>query len=102
MKNKYQNYIDDNGNQITIDTDYLGNKRYYKNNLLHRDDNLPAIEYADGETQWYKEGKLHRLDGPAREWYRWIKYKEWWVEGKYICNTTQEEFERLINLQLFW
>jgi hypothetical protein len=38
-----------------------------------------VAEYPNGTKHWYKEGKLHREDGPAVEWI--IGYKEWWVEG---------------------
>ena len=42
------------------------------------------IEYTvrvfEDETKWYKEGKLHRLDGPAIEWSDGDR--EWWIEGK--------------------
>lgn len=51
---------------------------YYKNGNLHRDDG-PAIEYSDGGKFWYKEGNLHREGGPAREYSN--GNKEWWIEG---------------------
>ena len=38
-----------------------------KNGHYHRL-NGPAVTYADGDTSWYRHGKLHREDGPAREW----------------------------------
>lgn len=49
------------------------NIRYYKNGLLHRDEDLPAIEYANGEKHYYKNGLLHR-DGdlPAIERIVWL------------------------------
>jgi len=37
-----------------------GNKYWYKNNKLHRDNDLPAIIYENGEQRWYKNGFLHR------------------------------------------
>ena len=37
-----------------------GDKKWYKNGLIHRRD-LPAVEYAGGGTKtWYMNGKLHR------------------------------------------
>ncbi len=36
--------------------DAYGDKRWYLNNQLHREDG-PAIEYADGEKRWYLYGK---------------------------------------------
>ena len=60
--------------------------------------------YADGAKHWYRDGKLHREDGPA------IEYadggKEWYLNGKFIdiyypgfgCytpKTKQEAMDRL-------
>ena len=45
-----------------------GTKEYYKNGEWHRDGDLPAIEYASGTKKYYKNGKLHRDgDKPADE-----------------------------------
>jgi len=46
-----------------------------------------VIEFSDGLKQWIKEGKLHREDGPAAEYFGGYKeyfggYKEWFLEGK--------------------
>jgi hypothetical protein len=35
--------------------------------------------HPDGCTEWRIDGKLHRLDGPARMWPSGAK--EWWVNG---------------------
>jgi hypothetical protein len=32
-----------------------------KTNKRHREDG-PAVEYADGDKAWYKNGKLHRME----------------------------------------
>ena len=48
----------------TCEIDAFGNKRWYLNGLLHREDG-PAIEYADRTIAWYKNGERHRKDGPA-------------------------------------
>jgi hypothetical protein len=47
-------------------TDKDGVKRWYKNGNLHREDG-PAIEYANGDKYWYLNGNRHREDGPAIE-----------------------------------
>jgi hypothetical protein len=48
---------------------------------LHRDDDLPAIEYADGGKEWWVNGKRHRDgDKPAVETFD--GRKEWWFNGK--------------------
>lgn len=41
---------------------------WYKEGELHRDDG-PAVEYYNGSKYWYVEGYLHRDDGPACEYY---------------------------------
>ena len=57
-------------------------------------------------TYYYLNNKLHRIDGPAEEYGPDIEYangnKYWFYEGKFITNKSQEEFERLIKLKLFW
>ena len=46
-----------------------GNKFWFKNGKLHRNNDLPAVEYANGGKCWYKNDKCHR-DGdlPAVEY----------------------------------
>jgi len=44
--------------------DFSGNKRWYLNGKLHREDG-PAFVYPDGIEVWYLNGKHHREDGPA-------------------------------------
>ena len=56
------------GNTYSTDIDNVGNKFWYKNGKLHRDGDLPAIEWANGEKCWYKNGYRHRdNDLPALE-----------------------------------
>lgn len=43
-----------------------GTKVWYKNGNLHREDG-PACEYTNGSKYWWVEGKRHRIDGPAIE-----------------------------------
>jgi hypothetical protein len=59
----------------------------------------PAVIHINGDKHWYLYGKLHREDGPAIED---GKYKSWYLNGKRIDCTTQEEFERLMRLKAFW
>jgi hypothetical protein len=54
---------------------------WYKNGVEHRDNDLPAVEYKNGDKEWRMYGKLHRENGkPAVEWVD--GRKEWWVNGK--------------------
>ena len=67
-----------------VDTN--GTKTWYKNGKLHREDG-PAIICHDGQKEWYKAGKRHREDGPAVEFFS--GGKQWWVNDK---RYTKEEF----------
>ena len=44
-----------------------GDKQWYKDGKLHREDG-PAVESHNGDKAWYKDGKRHREDGPACEY----------------------------------
>jgi len=73
---------------------------------VHSFDGKPAIEWVGGSKGWFKEGKIHRVDGPAIEQYIGYECKKiskcWFYEGKRIhCNST-EEFLKIINLKAFW
>ena len=78
--------IDDNSYIKEYDD---GDKVWFKNNLKF-----------NGNKEWFYNGKLHRLDGPAIE--DVDGYKEWYYEGKEIKCSSQEEFERIIKLRIFW
>ena len=54
---------------------------YYIDNILHRDNDKPAIEWSNGRKEWLQNGKIHRdNDKPAIEWSN--GRKEWWQNGK--------------------
>lgn len=55
-----------------------GTTLWYKNGKLHRTDG-PAVEYKNYCKFWYRNGKLHRLDGPAIEQGH---IKIWYKNGK--------------------
>jgi hypothetical protein len=67
-----------------------GDKEWYVNGKLHRGNDLPAIELAYGGKAWYVNGQLHRDNGLAA-----IEYadgsKQWWIYHKQytykqVCN----------------
>ena len=60
-------------------TDRHGTKRWYRNGKLHRDDG-PAVEWPDGGKEWYRNGLLHRENGPALEWPD--GYRVWLLNGQ--------------------
>lgn len=41
-----------------------GTRKHYRNGKLHRIGG-PAVEWSDGEQWYYRNGKLHRTGGPA-------------------------------------
>ncbi len=49
---------------------------------------------------WYRDGILHREDGSALEGY--AGYTSCWYHGRKINCSSQEEFERIIRLKVFW
>lgn len=56
-------------------------KKWYKNDELHRDNDLPAIEHAYFK-EWWREGLRHRdNDLPAVEFNN-KEHKEWWSKGR--------------------
>ena len=60
--------------------EYSGYKSlHFKDGLLHREDG-PAIEWTDGTKHWYRNGQLHRENGPAVEWANGTK--EWYRNGQ--------------------
>jgi hypothetical protein len=64
---------------IKVDPD--GNKRWYKDGVLHRDGDLPAVEWSSGGKMWCKDGVLHRNgDLPAIEYPNGTK--KWYKDGK--------------------
>lgn len=71
---------------------YIPHEPYEKDKppLPHRDDDLPAIEYANGTLEWYYKGKLSRKNAPAI--IRQDGSKEYYIFG---IRFTEEEFFNL-------
>ena len=63
-----------------------GSKLWYRNGQLHREDG-PAAEWANGYKEWYRNDKLHREDGPAIEYADGSKL--WYLNGR---EYTEEEW----------
>jgi hypothetical protein len=81
------------------ETDQYGNKFWYNEKREYHREGGPAIEWFDGE-EWWLNGKKHREDGPANEWLG--DHKSWYYNGERIHCSTQEEFEKIIKLRMFW
>jgi hypothetical protein len=76
---------DDSDMTVDEDSDMSGPERAAKYRLnaageLHSDNDLPAVEWADGTLEWHRNGELHR-DGdlPAAIDFRGNKY--WFQRG---------------------
>ena len=54
-------------------------KAWYLNDKLHREDG-PAVEHANGDKEWFLNDKFHREDGPAIEYADGTK--EWYLNNK--------------------
>ena len=78
----------EDNNESFMEISGNGNK-YWKNKQgkYHRLDG-PAVERADGSKDWWVDGKRHRTDGPAVE--RINGSKEWYIDG---IELTEEEFK---------
>jgi hypothetical protein len=66
--------------ESVMTTNSIGNK-FWRNSKgeYHRTDG-PAIEWIDGDKEWYENGERHRLNGPAIEWLS--GKKTWYVNDK--------------------
>jgi len=67
MNKNNENIMNKNMNEIECKVVVHGNietKSWFKNGKLHKDDG-PAIISTTGAKYWYQNGILHRLDGPA-------------------------------------
>jgi hypothetical protein len=59
-----------------------GTKFWYNDKgELHRENDLPAVEYVSGYKSWYLNGELHRETGPAVEYADGTKL--WLLNDKY-------------------
>ena len=59
-----------------------GNQFWYKDGMRHRDGDLPAIIFASGAQQWFKDGKLHR-DGDLFAIIYASGGRAWYKDGVY-------------------
>ena len=64
-----------------------GSRVWWRDGKLHRDDG-PAYEGANGTREWWRDGKLHRDDGPA--WEGADGSRAWWRDGEKIDTPTGE------------
>lgn len=85
------------GNPTAIRAD--GSKEWYRDGKLHREDG-PAIERANGDKEWYRNGRLHREDGPAIE--RADGSKLWYRDNKLHRADDEPAFEGADGSKEWW
>ena len=80
----YKNGLLHRDNDLPTVIESNGDQFWYQHNLLHRDNDLPAIILNDGTQYWYQHNLLHRdNDLPAVIW--WDGDQFWYKNGiKYI------------------
>ena len=76
-------------NGLVVDSN--GTQNYFQNGQLHRLDG-PAIVRADGTQLWCQNNKLHRFDGPAI--IRADGTQLWFVKGKDITEDLSRYFNK--------
>lgn len=69
-----------NGNFCNV---YANGDKFYFNSKseLHRDNDLPAVEYANGDAAWYINGRRHR-NGDKPAVIEMDGFKAWYTNGK--------------------
>lgn len=95
---------------------------WYRNDSLHREDGPARVDLASEDEEWWFNGRLHRDGGPAltysfsKKWYKHgylhnesgaaIVYtggiQRWFLNGKEIKCSSQEEFNRFVKMKSFW
>ena len=63
-------------------------KQWFLKGLLHRVDG-PALEWFDGDKEWYQHGKLYREDGPSVVCSDGRKY--WTINGDFCTEESYKE-----------
>jgi hypothetical protein len=63
----------------SLTNSYYGIKTWYQDGKMHRVD-APAREWDSGSKAWYQYGKKHRIDGPA--WEAYDGSKAWYHDDK--------------------
>lgn len=75
-----------------------GETQWYREGLLHRQGG-PAVERADGSEDWYQEGALHRDGGPAL---RLSDGTQIWVKGGQLHRRDGPAVVRSVDYENGW
>ena len=64
MSQEIEDPEDFNDPEMSLNLD--GNCReWHRDGKLHRDNDLPALKWSDGNRVWFQHGEIHRENGPA-------------------------------------
>jgi hypothetical protein len=67
--------------EYTVKIDNKGTERWHnKDGKFHREDDKPAVIFANGNQFWYVNGKRHRVGGPAVISHNGSQF--WYLNGK--------------------
>jgi hypothetical protein len=89
IPNKYRIMLEEKNIPLKLKEEHIvyddGKQEWYRNGLIHRDNDLPAIILSNGDQIWCKNDKVHR-DGdlPAIEYANGTK--KWYQNGKLFRN----------------
>lgn len=73
---------------------------YFKNGKLHKE-NGPAVVIKDAsgfQFEYHEDGKIHRKDGPAIIYASFPNLNKWYIEGKQLSGT-EIILQKMINLR---
>jgi hypothetical protein len=68
--------------------------------LRHPEDEEWMFVGSMGTKIWFRGNRFHNMSGPARIFADGTKF--WYIDGERIDVSSQEEFERLLELKAFW
>lgn len=75
----YRNFFTDSIESSFKDSNFTGDYLHEDGTKFSLNNGLiNYIEYSNGTKQWFKNGLVHRENGPAVEWEN--GNKEWWIE----------------------
>jgi len=77
--------------------EYSGTKMWYKDGELHREDG-PAIIWKNGDEEWYLNSKKHRDDGPAVYYPSFNGLRGWYIDGRKLSEDQFKQHYREIRL----
>lgn len=96
--NKLAHYLIESHSVSVSSQTNEGTIQFFKDGKLHRD-NGPAVIAPDGTLVWWHEGNPHREDGPAAIWYGDLNNVDYYLFGKKVAKQQIDEFQKKKKLQ---